>query len=457
MRPIKIRLLIILSIFCLSNFSCEEFLDEKSNQSLSTPATLDDLQALTDNFFMNRTIRLNNNMSDEYFIEDGLWEVLGPEDQDSYIWESNLDPITDWRDIYNSIFHYNTILDNLKEINVASSDQAKANSIRGTALFYRAYLHERIAELYAPQYDASSSTTDLGIPLRLSSDFNIPSERSTVKETYDQIIDDLNEAASLLSDELPTTLLYKYRPTKVACYAMLAKVYLQIGSYDKAYEFSNSCINEYGYLLDFNSDMIDTTSIAPFPSIGNNGEIILYLISNGPLNSYDISIVDSLLYQSYSSNDLRKKVYFEVSPSSGFYFKGPYSGTISDLFNGIATDEIYLIRAEASARLDNAQPAMDDLNFLLSKRWKTGTYSPYISLSSDQILSIILNERKKELIDRGTRWSDLRRLNKESSFAVSIRRKVNGQIYELPPNDLRYTLLIPNEVIIKSSLKQNPR
>jgi len=58
---------------------------------------------------------------------------------------------------------------------------------------------------------------------------------------------------------------------------------------------------------------------------------------------------------------------------------------------------------------------------------------------------------------RGQRWTDLKRLNKDSRFAVTLSRTVQGTTYTLPPNDPRYALLIPSEVILNSSMPQNAR
>jgi hypothetical protein len=69
----------------------------------------------------------------------------------------------------------------------------------------------------------------------------------------------------------------------------------------------------------------------------------------------------------------------------------------------------------------------------------------------------ILTERRKELIFRGLRWPDLRRLNKDGA-GVSVTRKLDGQTYTLTPNSLKYTWLIPQQVIdFNPGMPQNPR
>jgi hypothetical protein len=122
---------------------------------------------------------------------------------------------------------------------------------------------------------------------------------------------------------------------------------------------------------------------------------------------------------------------------------------------------MYLTRAECYARTGDKDKAMDDLNKLLENRWYTGTYTYQTAATSDEALTKVLEERRKELLMRGLRWSDLRRLNKDNTRKKDLVRSltINGvtTTYTLPPNDLRYVLLIPKNVIDNSSITQNPR
>jgi tetratricopeptide (TPR) repeat protein len=290
----------------------------------------------------------------------------------------------------------------------------------------------------------------------LNSDFNAVVDRSSLEATYNQIVKDLKDASGLLPDILPGNMLYKARPTRAACYGMLAKVYLQTSRFQKALESASQSVGLYDYLLDFNDkSVVDSTSASPIQKF--NAEVIFYATVASPVNALSFASVDTTIYRSFDSIDLRKPVYFSSRPDGTKFFKGSYNGGSSDLFQGIAVDEMYLIRAECNARLNNADEALNDLNKLLIKRWKKGKYTPYASLSAEQALAIILAERKKELLYRGTRWADLKRLNKEPAKAIVLRRVLQGTEYVLQPNDLRYAFLIPREVITKSSITQNKR
>lgn len=93
---------------------------------------------------------------------------------------------------------------------------------------------------------------------------------------------------------------------------------------------------------------------------------------------------------------------------------------------------------------------------LLEKRWIPGTFVPFTAANQQEALDIIRDERKKEMLMRGTRWSDLKRYNRDGAN-ITLTRTVNGKQYELPPNDLRYAVAIPEEIIKISGIPQNPR
>jgi hypothetical protein len=211
----------------------------------------------------------------------------------------------------------------------------------------------------------------------------------------------------------------------------------------------------YSTLIDYNT--ISKTSLTPFSRF--NDEVIFHTTISGasPVLPSRAKI-NRNLYASYDANDLRKVIFFKaVAPEQKF--SGNYNPvTSTQFFNGLATDEIYLIRAECFARAGNITDAMADLNTLMKKRWvNTVTYPIITASSADEALIKVLTERRKELLFRGIRWSDLRRLNKDPRLQVTLSRTIAGITYTLPPNDLRYVLLIPKPVLDNTDLQQNPR
>ena len=455
MKLINISTIILFIGFATGFGSCRRYLDAKSDQKLSTPETVDDLQAILDYPQLNNSgLNVADEMSDEYYLQDADWQSAQLRTNNAYVWDANLDDPNDWTNQYLNAYYSNTALYNLPLIKDIYGQGERMKQIKGNALFRRAYAFYNVAQLFAPQYNKNTASTDLGIPLRLDANFNTPSKRATLQETYDQILNDLTEASTLLTDVSSV----KTRPSKVACYALLARIYLIMGDYLNAKVNANAGLQLYNTLMDFNDVnwIPDPFSYSPIKEF--NPEIIFWSNTENPVNLDSRAKVDSNLYASFEANDMRKDVFFADNGDGTFQFKGSYNDINSiGLFQGIATDEVFLIRAEGYAREGNTAAAMQDLNTLLQKRWKSGTFIPLSANSSDLALKLILQERKKELIYRALRWTDLRRLSKDVSLAVTPRRKINGQVYDLPPNDPKYTLLIPKDIMNITNLQQNPR
>ena len=444
-----VKLIMVCTLLTLFT-GCKKFLETKSVQTLATPESLVELQGLLDNPNLTAGPTFHNTASDEYFMPYNQYLTRPEIARKTYIWDANLDTYTEWGVLYNTIYYANNVLFNLDFI---EGSQEEKRSIKGQALFLRSHSFFLLLQLFAPQYDPTTADTDLGIVLRLNADFNEMSVRSSVRKCYQQTIADLEEAATLL----PNTLLNKNRPNKAACYGLLARVYLQIGDYSKALTNARECQTLYNTLIDYNSFTVPYPMF-PLPNLNNNSEILFYYTSANPLNANHVrSRVDSNLVSQYSNDDIRKGLFFIQNPDQTYIFRGQYTGESLVLFTGVATDEVLLISAECEARRNRPNEALADLNRLLVNRYKSGTFVPFQNLNASQVLNIVLMERRKQLLNRGIRWSDLKRLNKESQFAITIRRNLNGTIYELPPNDKRYVFLIPLEVINLTGMPQNPR
>jgi len=249
------------------------------------------------------------------------------------------------------------------------------------------------------------------------------------------------------------------RPSKVAATALLARAYLSMRNYDSAFKYADLCLSKKNDLIDYNND---TDLVANFisnlpPFRQFNKETIFYSETSTILNihSPDYANIDTILYLSYSDDDLRKQAFFT---QSGVYnkFKGTYSQNRLTLFSGIATDEIFLIRSECYARRGNIAAALYDLNSLLIKRWRNGTFHQITATTTAQTLGIILIERRKELVMRCLRWMDVKRQNKEG-VNITLSRRINAKYFTLPPNDNRYALPLPKDIIEITGMLQNPR
>lgn len=452
---IKIVYITIL-LLSAANLSCKKYLDAQTDKQLIIPATLQDAQALLDAYTAMNTFYSNAGAvaDDDIYMTDAYFNSTNVTSQNNYTWFRDVNNDPDWGFMYTNVVSANLALEIAEKIVPGNNNLADWKRVKGSALFFRAYAFFHLAQYFATPYDKSKAAQTPGIPLRLTSDVTAPNTRASMEETYSKITSDLKEAAQLL----PTISNPVTRPSKVACYAALARVYLVMEDYNNAGLYADSALQINSTLINYNS--LSATAAIPFSRFNVEDIFNSKVIVNTALSVTNYRI-DTFLYQSYLANDLRKSLFFRTNGSGAsayFTFKGSYDGsTGGSLYNGLAVNEMYLIRAETFARHNNTSAALNDLNTLLIKRWKTGTFIPFTATSPDEALVIILAERRKELTGRGLRWFDLRRLNKDVRFAKTLIRKVNGQTYQLLPGDPRYTFYIPQIVINVTGMEQNIR
>ncbi|MBB5439659.1 hypothetical protein HDC92_003355 [Pedobacter sp. AK017] len=454
----------ILIIFMMMLSGCgKEFLNEKPNSNIVVPDDLNDVQRMLDNIDkLNITSNLSLAQlgSDDYFISDIEWKNLYTlTEKNSYIWSKSIyggEQGYDWSDPFIAIYYANVALETLKTIPINENNNTLWNNLKGTALFFRAWHYFNLIQTFTPPYDRNTENTDLGLPLREKANINDVLPRSNLKQTYEFVISDLSNALKLLFIESPHQQ-YRNRPSKVAVYALMSKIALSMYNYDLAGENANKALQIYNKLIDFNT--LNRASFNPFSS--PNDELILYgTMTNAPpvlyngLN-YPATQIDPVLYNLYHADDLRKVIFFSTD-NGVVNIKTGFSGRGFKPFSGIAVDEIILTKAECLARAGDIANSMKELNALLVKRFKTGTFIPYTASSKEEALNLTLVERRKELVWRSVRWFDLRRLNKEGAN-ITLKRTVNGKEYSLLPNSPNYTFPIPDEELALSGIKQNNR
>lgn len=432
-------------------------MEDKSNKNRDIPTSIKDFQAMLDHtsFMNDYRPALGEVSADNYYVTDKMWLGYNIDTRNKYSWSKEIytDQVTDnpnWNFVWRGVLQANVVLDGVDKTEDVGSPAW--NNIKGSAHFYRAEAFFDLSQIYSRPYSLTFPDA-LGIPLRLTADPNVKSVRAGLQETYQQMLSDLHTAANYL----PVVALYKTRPSKPAAYALLSRVYLTMQDYSHALLYADSCLKLYDSLLDYNTLNANLT----FPVTALNKEVLFHAVMGNELYA-NFPIVDTSLYKSYNVNDLRLKIFFKANPTNGgMMFTGTYTGGTAsagrlNYFAGIATDEVYLTRAECYARAGDVTAAMKDLNALMIKRFKTGTFVPFTASNTSEALDLILRERRKETIFRGLRWVDLRRLNSEGAN-ITLTRKVDNQTYTLAPNSPRYALSIPPDVIQLTGMEQNER
>ncbi|MCF3109618.1 RagB/SusD family nutrient uptake outer membrane protein [Niabella sp. CC-SYL272] len=437
----------------------KEFLAAKPNQALVLPSGLDDYDRILSysTLFNNYADPVFGTASaDEYYLPDAALNALPYSFyRNIYTWASDIyegETLFNggWDKSYQQVFNCNVILEGLEKLEISNTDISKYNRIKGSALFFRSWAFYNLVQNFAMPYNQATASQEPGIPLRLTSDINNRPPRASIEKCYEQILADLNTALALLPDFSQ----YKTQPSSVVTLGFLARIYQAMGDHNKAFDFADKFLSKFSTLTDYNTLSPSRTSSISTTFL--NEEVFHTSIASTSLTARSAARIPKELYDSFREADLRKKLFFRILNNEIFY-KGSYD-FYGYPFSGIATDEVLLIRAECYARSQDKDAALADLNRLLKKRWSSAAvYEPVTAASADQALGVILGERKKELLFRGLRWTDLRRFNQEEQFKMTLRRIVNGKEYVLPPNDPRYALPIPLEEIQLSGIPQNKR
>jgi hypothetical protein len=445
----------LITLIALFTTACDlGYLELKPDQRISTPNNLDALEALMDNtnvLNVNSVLLLGEISADDYVISEADWNTLTQHYQKyGSIWKPDIyedQQCPGWNNAYLKILYANTVLENIDNVSVPKDEISRFNRIKGTALFWRAWQYFQLSQIFADNYTSENAFEKLGLPLRTFTDINKKISRASLGDTYEHILKDLREARELL----PTRSNAINRPSKIAASALLSRIYLQMNEYSNAIENATWCIENSNGLIDYNTVNNSAAFAFPLYGIDNKESFLFDVMLSSPLFITYLKVNPDLL-SSYDENDLRRDVYF--SSRNGYHnFKGSYNG-----YNSMnpfpALDEIYLIRSECNARLGRIEEALNDLNTLLVNRYKTNSYIAKNKSNSPEIFEIIFAERRKSLVYRGVRWSDIRRLESPNR----ITREIGNATYTLSTKDKKLlTWPIPNQAIILGGYIQNIR
>lgn len=458
---IKYLLPALLVIF----FGCGEgFLELKREANQVIPKDLKDYDALISNRLMSTQSShlLGSVGGDEFEVSTQVWHsfpLAYSVEKNAYIWSDDVyesKEVDDWNKAYQRILYANITLDAIK-LNLKTGDEQAYRRVVGQAYFHRAWNFFQLAQEFCDSY-GEQPELQLGIPLRTSYDLEQTFKRSTLKETYAHIIEDLENAHMLLPVEQNSPFL----PNRPAAYGLLARVYLNMGNFERAFHYSSLSLDDNDFLIDLND--IDFVFLnegsSPFSSmlygIGNRSVLFMSIFSPVIASAARFNVANEF-YNDFAVEDLRKSLFFHHFNGRVIYVGSYYGQGHSNFFSGLSTEEQYLINAECAARLGLLDVSLERLNQLIKHRHAKDMYAEIEVSDNQELMSIILMERRKELYMRGVRWEDIRRLNREGKHITVIKKEIGGAEFTLEANSSKWVWPIPDSEILRNSLEQNQR
>ena len=367
-------------------------------------------------------------------------------------------------------------------------DKAVVDRAMAYAYFGRALAHMALCNCYGQPYNFTESHDHLGVPVV---DF-IPKYtdvlgRKNVSEVYAKIIEDIEAAMKIFQDIANSygegenyaqmnSIKDCYHISYIACEALLARVYLYMEDWTKAAEYADRVMKKVElspreeYVKMFRESQDNPGKEAIFrlsgfdktPSTGN-----LY----DPTRTPSFVPVPALSNR-FDSSDIRKELLTYVGePTEPEMYAGKsfpavckflYRKSISaeekhcnDHFV-LRCSEMYLIHAEACARNGDITPAVNDLKALIGRATGVAPSAVTISASTkEQVLSLVAEERVKELCFEGHRLFDITRRKENLVRSNGCGAQSDALVIKYP--DFRFVLPIDRmELQSNPNMQQNP-
>lgn len=469
------KISISLAVLALAAVSCTDFLVEEPKLSQSNELTLSKFEGLDNSaagaylyfqsnawygcqYILNNELMAGNATNPVSLPGSGRYRTQEPWSfNESSTWST-------WAYAYYTINAANNVINNLDGKVGAGVSQQDVNNVKAECLFLRAFCHFQLVNIYAQPYLEGQNRNALGVPVMTVSKISSPS-RNTVGEVYDQVVADLVLADSLMSDSYQRADVTDKLATvtKPVIQALLSRVYLYMGEWQKSADYATKVINSGKYNL-YGAD--DYKAMWAQNVASAKGEIIFEIFSSKKNDSWDDSGWTMLpyitskdgsadvcatndLYDLYSDGDVRKTMFVD---NESDHFITKYLGKTGSVdpkeanVPVIKLSEMYLNRAEAlyhGAAVAGVS-AQADLDALTSKR---GAAS--VSLGSETLFA----ERRRELAFEGHIWFDYKRLGK-SITRTDFRADKNKDVL-FPGN--AWAMPIPkSECDANPNMEQNP-
>jgi hypothetical protein len=396
----------------------------------------------TNNWYLRQYYQLSDFGSDDivcgYKTEDDLINSFRYKDRASE--KSNINSF--WEVSYKIIYGANVAIKMADE----KGKDVLTNQLKGECYFLRAFATHSLVRLFAKPYSVANASAP-GVILRESSTDGAPKARATLSETYDYIISSLRTAAGLMPEEVPEGRDTKGYATRFAAWALLSRVYLYKGDFENSIAYADSVINSGLYTLETAESYPEyfaqakgspeTIWCIPFTLTDDKKEAsVASMIFNGAScwgeEGASLSILDEMGFGTDLMQVDQRWAYVETT-SPGLkngvtiYYIKKFSDqeNLSTLSSPVMLRlaEVYLTRAEALANMSgHVDEALADVNEIRTNRMlvpEDGSLGDYLidaardGITQDNIIDIVLKERRIELAFEGHRIFDLLRNGKD--------------------------------------------
>lgn len=380
-------------------------------------------------FYGGRFVVFNEQRGDEFGQNDGN-AATG-----SAVWNQSVAASTDfvnnvWTAQYSAINASNILISKLNGTTIISDSLAK--TYIGEAKFIRALSYLSLVQTYAKPYNLDKNVP--GVPLRLTaitSAGNNNLARSSIAEVYTQILKDLNEAEISLPNAHATAFLNVSRAKKSSAIALKTRVYLIQGDYANVSKESAKLVSasspfqyvsgsvthklETNFITIFGGSYTGSEAIFSIPFANSTtetppaqsslaytyvGQPILFLNPAGIVENTVFSNPADARSTLIITNSARQKLLKKFAISTA-----PFR----DYVPVIRYAEILLNYAEATANMNNLITATTLLKAVRNRSNPSFIFDENDLKTKESLLSLIMTERRIELLGEGFRLQDLQR------------------------------------------------
>lgn len=388
------RIITVIFAAVLAFSSCDKFLDVVPDSRTELDSEVKVTSILV-SAYPNSSLYLHEEYATDNVMDNG--DTFDTEDKDhdeAYHWEPIYTETNDatkdvWDNAFGCIAAANQALDAIDKM----GNPASLSAQRGEALLCRAFSYFRMANLFCLAYDEATAETVLGLPYNTKPETTVKPDyvRGNLKELYEHIDADIEEALPLIDDNIYTV--PKYHFNRKAAYAFATRFNLYYHRLDKVIEYATIALGP-----DPKKSMKDYTSIA---NAASNFELRcgMYVSASDPGNFLLHSAVSSFAYYwGPWGLGLRYGMSREIYSNEVCWAQGPWGGSSYLLFGksawgydqklspaknygyfeytdkvaqigyrmnvnvAFSGDETLLCRAEAYARKGDLESAVADIN-----------------------------------------------------------------------------------------------